>query len=450
MPPPAMRTRSVDSFMRGSGSREVRKQFGHPCRMAESWHVPRGQHLRGGRPVSSSAAALASATDTTGSRSPQIISVRTATRRRSSGLIRTAVRWPSGDKSAWSSATLAAIATGSCAASTRESSRSGYRRMVSASPIEDIRRISIRRPGFIVRPRTCPNSGVAMSRIPMGIRAPGSSGTDPSMTSPCTRSGRSKAYHNAQVPPPEAPARTAQSRCSRSRTSSTNRTAHCRACREGKLRRVTESRSRSVDEVGAHCRHVLEQHQVRQRRGVVAMQVVDAGLSPDSITSTRPECVLDDLALAACRTDHPVVSAVPRSGCVGNVCLFGGTAIVTSCPSSSSHDPPPLREGPVRTSNCTKAARRWDTVAVGSSEFAGYCSFTKAIEHLGDRWSLLIVREWMFGPQGFNDLVSGLPNRIPRSCSPIDFGGSRLLGWCPAITPSTRTRRTASSPSVMT
>ena len=53
---------------------------------------------------------------------------------------------------------------------------------------------------------------------------------------------------------------------------------------------------------------------------------------------------------------------------------------------------------------------------MGSSEFVGYCSFTKAIEHLGDRWSLLIVRELgMFGPQGFNDLVSGLPGRISRS-----------------------------------
>jgi DNA-binding HxlR family transcriptional regulator len=53
---------------------------------------------------------------------------------------------------------------------------------------------------------------------------------------------------------------------------------------------------------------------------------------------------------------------------------------------------------------------------VGSSEFVGYCSFTKAIEHLGDRWSLLIVRELgMFGPQGFNGLVARLPGRISRS-----------------------------------
>jgi DNA-binding HxlR family transcriptional regulator len=53
---------------------------------------------------------------------------------------------------------------------------------------------------------------------------------------------------------------------------------------------------------------------------------------------------------------------------------------------------------------------------VGSSEFIGYCSFTKAIEHLGDRWNLFILRELsMFGPQGFNDLATGLPGRISRS-----------------------------------
>lgn len=53
---------------------------------------------------------------------------------------------------------------------------------------------------------------------------------------------------------------------------------------------------------------------------------------------------------------------------------------------------------------------------VGSSDFTGYCSFTKAIEHLGDRWMLFILRELsVFGPQGFNDLATGLPGRISRS-----------------------------------
>jgi DNA-binding HxlR family transcriptional regulator len=53
---------------------------------------------------------------------------------------------------------------------------------------------------------------------------------------------------------------------------------------------------------------------------------------------------------------------------------------------------------------------------MGSSASTEYCAFTKAVEHLGDRWSLLIVRELaQFGPQGFNTLASGLPGRVSRS-----------------------------------
>jgi DNA-binding HxlR family transcriptional regulator len=53
---------------------------------------------------------------------------------------------------------------------------------------------------------------------------------------------------------------------------------------------------------------------------------------------------------------------------------------------------------------------------MGSRDGNAYCSFTKAVEHLGDRWSLLIVRELvMFGPQGFNALAGGLPGHISRS-----------------------------------
>lgn len=61
--------------------------------------------------------------------------------------------------------------------------------------------------------------------------------------------------------------------------------------------------------------------------------------------------------------------------------------------------------------------RLGDTLkGMGSSELVGYCSYTKAIEHLGDRWSLLIVRQLgTFGPQRFNDLALGLPGRISRS-----------------------------------
>ncbi|HEX5086815.1 MAG TPA: helix-turn-helix domain-containing protein [Nocardioides sp.] len=53
---------------------------------------------------------------------------------------------------------------------------------------------------------------------------------------------------------------------------------------------------------------------------------------------------------------------------------------------------------------------------MSAREVPGYCSFTKAIEHLGDRWSLLIVRQLgVFGPLGFNELTRSLPGRISRS-----------------------------------
>lgn len=53
---------------------------------------------------------------------------------------------------------------------------------------------------------------------------------------------------------------------------------------------------------------------------------------------------------------------------------------------------------------------------MGSSASSDYCAFTKAVEHLGDRWSLLIVREIaIFGPQGFNSLATGLPGHVSRS-----------------------------------
>lgn len=45
-----------------------------------------------------------------------------------------------------------------------------------------------------------------------------------------------------------------------------------------------------------------------------------------------------------------------------------------------------------------------------------YCSFTKAVEYLGDRWSLLILRELgMQGPLGFNALAASVPGHISRS-----------------------------------
>lgn len=45
-----------------------------------------------------------------------------------------------------------------------------------------------------------------------------------------------------------------------------------------------------------------------------------------------------------------------------------------------------------------------------------YCAYTKAVEFLGDRWCLLIVRDLAVkGPVGFNELATALPGHISRS-----------------------------------
>jgi DNA-binding HxlR family transcriptional regulator len=46
--------------------------------------------------------------------------------------------------------------------------------------------------------------------------------------------------------------------------------------------------------------------------------------------------------------------------------------------------------------------------------YAQYCPVAKATELLGDRWTLLIVREMLGGANGFNELQRGLPG-ISRS-----------------------------------
>lgn len=57
-----------------------------------------------------------------------------------------------------------------------------------------------------------------------------------------------------------------------------------------------------------------------------------------------------------------------------------------------------------------------------------YCSFTKAVEHLGDRWSLVIVRDlFLRGPLGFNTLAAGLPG-ISRSVLAARLRKLRDLG----------------------
>ena len=73
---------------------------------------------------------------------------------------------------------------------------------------------------------------------------------------------------------------------------------------------------------------------------------------------------------------------------------------------------------------------------MGSSANKDYCAFTKAVENLGDRWSLLIVRElFMFGPQGFNQLAAGLPGSISRSVLVARLSRLEEIGLVARLTP---------------
>jgi DNA-binding HxlR family transcriptional regulator len=46
--------------------------------------------------------------------------------------------------------------------------------------------------------------------------------------------------------------------------------------------------------------------------------------------------------------------------------------------------------------------------------YGQYCGFARALEMVGERWALLIVRDLLIGPRRFTDLRRGLP-RIPTN-----------------------------------
>jgi DNA-binding HxlR family transcriptional regulator len=52
--------------------------------------------------------------------------------------------------------------------------------------------------------------------------------------------------------------------------------------------------------------------------------------------------------------------------------------------------------------------------AVASRRYGQYCGLARALELVGERWALLIVRDLLVGPRRFTDLRRGLP-RIPTN-----------------------------------
>ncbi|MGA7356913.1 MAG: helix-turn-helix domain-containing protein, partial [Candidatus Cybelea sp.] len=46
--------------------------------------------------------------------------------------------------------------------------------------------------------------------------------------------------------------------------------------------------------------------------------------------------------------------------------------------------------------------------------YGQFCGFARALEIVGDRWALMIVRDLLVGPKRFSDLHTGLP-KIPTN-----------------------------------
>ena len=45
------------------------------------------------------------------------------------------------------------------------------------------------------------------------------------------------------------------------------------------------------------------------------------------------------------------------------------------------------------------------------------CGIPRALDRVGERWALMIVRELLLGPKRFTDLRSGLPHASPNVLS---------------------------------
>ena len=53
-------------------------------------------------------------------------------------------------------------------------------------------------------------------------------------------------------------------------------------------------------------------------------------------------------------------------------------------------------------------ATLWYTLAM-NKEYEQYCPMALGLERIGERWTLLIVRDLMFGPMRYSDLKAGIP-----------------------------------------
>src|SRR3954469_11248779 len=56
---------------------------------------------------------------------------------------------------------------------------------------------------------------------------------------------------------------------------------------------------------------------------------------------------------------------------------------------------------------------RYTSDMAGKRSYGDRCGIARALDTVGERWALLVVRELLLGPKRFTDLRAGLPNLGP-------------------------------------
>jgi DNA-binding HxlR family transcriptional regulator len=83
----------------------------------------------------------------------------------------------------------------------------------------------------------------------------------------------------------------------------------------------------------------------------------------------------------------------------------------------------------------------WKLYALAVKDYRQYCTVARGLEVIGDRWALLIVRELLFGPRRYADLLDGLPgigtNVLATRLRELEAGGILARRRLPPPTPVT-------------
>ena len=66
---------------------------------------------------------------------------------------------------------------------------------------------------------------------------------------------------------------------------------------------------------------------------------------------------------------------------------------------------------------------------VGKRKYGDGCAVAQALDVIGERWALLVVRELLLGPKRFTDLLAGLRAQAPTS-SHSGCASSPRPAWC--------------------